>query len=165
MDPPGAWLPTNFRFPASLAAAQVYESMGRREAASRRTMPPRSRSFDATAREQSRRSSERGRAWRWQPRDLAKPREAIRHAERAVELLPVSKDAGRRSFLCLPLAQIQARLGDHAAAFATLDKMFSVPGFTTKTGCSAILVLLHSALTLRFARMSIDGHHREARRS
>ena len=35
MDPAGAWLPANFRFPASLAAGQVYESMGRREAANR----------------------------------------------------------------------------------------------------------------------------------
>ena len=35
MDAAGSWLAPNFRFPAALAAAQVYESMGRREDATR----------------------------------------------------------------------------------------------------------------------------------
>ena len=52
-----------------------------------------------------------------------------RHGERAVVLMPVGTDATLGPlYLCL-LAAIHARLGQSAAALATLDRLFSVPGF------------------------------------
>jgi DNA-binding winged helix-turn-helix (wHTH) protein/TolB-like protein/Flp pilus assembly protein TadD len=127
MSPPGAWLPTNFRFPASLAAAQVYESMGRREGAVknyaaaiadlRRKLASSPDDYQVEA------------AMAMATVGLGQAAQAIRHAERAVELLPASKDAAEAPFYLYLLAQIHARLGDYPAAFATLDKMFSGPGF------------------------------------
>jgi tetratricopeptide (TPR) repeat protein len=60
---------------------------------------------------------------------LGRTPEAVRHGERAVELLPVTRDAAAGPLYLYLLAQIHARLGQPAAAFATLDRMFSVPGF------------------------------------
>lgn len=127
MKPPGAWLPTNFRFPASLAAAQVYESMGRREEAVK--------NYTAAIAELRRKLASSPDDYQVEAAmamaavGLGQAAQAIRHAERAVELLPASKDPAEAPFYVYLLAQIHTRLGDHTAAFATLDKMFSGPGF------------------------------------
>jgi DNA-binding winged helix-turn-helix (wHTH) protein/TolB-like protein len=131
MDPAGAWLPEDFRFPAALAAGQVYESMGRREDAAK--------GYAAAMAELQRRQ-------RSAPDDyqieaalgmaaagLGRGSEAVRHGERAVELLPLTRDASAAPLYLYLLAQIQAQVGEEAAAFATLDRMFSVPGFYNET--------------------------------
>ena len=127
MDPPGAWLPANFRFPATLAAGQVYESLGRQEAASR--------SYAAAMAEGRRRQlaaphdHQNEAALAMAAAGLGQAAEAVDHARRAVELLPITKDAAEGPLYLYLQAQVQARTGDHAAAFTTLDQMFSVPGF------------------------------------
>ena len=127
MDSAGAWLPPNFRFPATLAAGQVYESMGRREAASR--------SYAAAMAEGRRRQlaapddHQNEAALALAAAGLGHAADAVAHGRRAVELLPISKDAAEGPLYLYLLAQVQARVGDHAGAFATLDQMFSVPGF------------------------------------
>lgn len=127
MDPAGAWLPPNFRFPASLAAGQVYESLGRREAATR--------SYAAAMAEVQREELagfpdyQDEAALALAAVGLGRAAEAVEHARRAVALLPVAKDAAEGPLYLYVMAQVQARIGDHAAAFATLDQMFSVPGF------------------------------------
>lgn len=127
MDAAGAWLPPNFRFPGSLAAAQVYESMGRREAASR--------SY-AAALAEVRRLQRTGTADHQHEAALAlaaaglgHSAKAIEHARRTLELLPVTKDAAEGPLFLFLMAQVHARIGDHATAFTLLDQMFSVPGF------------------------------------
>ena len=127
MDSAGAWLPPNFRFPATLAAGQVYESMGRREAATR--------SYAAAMAESRRRQlaapddHQNEAALALAAAGLGHAAEAVAHGRRAVELLPISKDAAEGPLYLYLLAQVQARVGDHAGAFATLDELFSVPGF------------------------------------
>jgi DNA-binding winged helix-turn-helix (wHTH) protein/TolB-like protein/Tfp pilus assembly protein PilF len=127
MDAAGAWLPPDFRFPASVAAGQVHESMGRRE---------------DSARNYAAAMADLQRKQRSAPEDyqieaalglaaagLGRASEAVRHGERAVELLPVTRDASAGPLYLYLLAQIHARLGQQDAAFATLDRLFSVPGF------------------------------------
>ena len=127
MDAAGAWLPPNFRYPASLAAAQVYEDMGQTADASTR--------YAAALAELERRQ-------RSAPDDypieiamglaaagLGRAEEALKHGERAVALLPVTKDAAEGPLYLYLLAQIQSRVGQPVAAFETLDRMFSTPGF------------------------------------
>ena len=127
MDAAGAWLPPNFRFPASLAAAQVYESMGRREAAAR--------SYAAAVAEVRRQQlagspdHQHEAALALATAGLGQSAAAVEHARRAMALLPVTKDAAEAPLLLYLMAQVHARLGDHATAFALLDQMFSVPGF------------------------------------
>jgi tetratricopeptide (TPR) repeat protein len=127
MDPAGAWMPANLRFPAAVAAGQVYESMGDGEGARR--------SYEAALTELEARR-------RQLPDDyqvevalglamagLERKAEAVRHGRRAVELLPVSRDAvGGPVYLYL-LAQIHSRVGEPENAFDILDEMFRVPGF------------------------------------
>jgi len=64
---------------------------------------------------------------------LGQGAEAMRCCERAVELLPVSREAAAGPLYLYVLARTQARLGQEAAAFATLDRMFGVPGFYNET--------------------------------
>jgi DNA-binding winged helix-turn-helix (wHTH) protein/TolB-like protein/Tfp pilus assembly protein PilF len=127
MDAAGAWLPPNFRFPASLAAAQIYESMGRPEAAMR--------SYAAAVAE-VRRLQQAGvvdhqheAALALAAAGLGDRAEAVEHAARVLELLPVTKDAAEGPLYLYLMAQVHARVGDHATAFRLLDQMFSVPGF------------------------------------
>ena len=54
---------------------------------------------------------------------------AAEHARRALEILPVTKDAAEAPLLLYLMAQVHARIGDHATAFTLLEQMFSVPGF------------------------------------
>ena len=127
MDPAGAWLSPNLRYPASLAAAQVYEDMGRRSEASTR--------YAAALAELERRQRQAPDDYQIEAAmglaaaGLGRADEAIRHGQRAVELLPVTKDAAEGPLYLFVLAQIQSRVGQQTAAFATLDRMFSTPGF------------------------------------
>lgn len=127
MDSAGSWLPANFRFPASLAAGQVYESMGRREAATR--------SYAAAIAEAQRQQltapadHQKEAALALAEAGLGHAAEAVEHARRTVELLPITKDAAEGPVYLYLMAQVHARVGDHATAFTMLDQMFSVPGF------------------------------------
>ena len=127
MDPAGAWLSPNFRYPASLAAAQVYDDMGRRAEASTRYAAAMAELEDRqrSAPDDYQIEAAMGLA----AAGLGRGEEAIRHGERAVELLPVTRDAAEGPLYLYLLAQIQSRVGQQAAALATLDTMFSTPGF------------------------------------
>jgi DNA-binding winged helix-turn-helix (wHTH) protein/TolB-like protein/Tfp pilus assembly protein PilF len=131
MDPAGAWLPPDFRFPAAVAAGEVYESMGRHAEAEKE--------FTGAMAELEARL-------RGDPDDyqieaalglaasgLGRSTEAVRHAERAVELLPLSRDAQAGPLYLYLLAGIQARAGQDDSAFSTLDRLFDVPGFYNET--------------------------------
>ena len=127
MDASGAWMTPNFRFPASLLAGQVYESMGRRADAARSygaaktTLEARLRDAPDDYQVEA--------ALGLAAAGLGLRDEALRHAQRAVDLLPVSKDAAEGPLYLFLQAQVQARLGQPEAAFATLDRMLSAPGF------------------------------------
>jgi DNA-binding winged helix-turn-helix (wHTH) protein/tetratricopeptide (TPR) repeat protein len=127
MDGSGAWLPANFRFPASLAAGQVYESMGNRRGADRSYAAAVAMLQDRlrTAGDDYQVHAALGLAMA----GLGRASEAVHHATRAIELLPTSADAVLGPVCVYLLAQIHARLGSHVAAFATLDEYFSLPGF------------------------------------
>lgn len=127
MDPAGAWMPANFRFPAAVAAGQVYESMGRHEDALR--------SYAAALPElqaKERRSPDDYQvkaALALTTRGLGRHSDALRYAARAAALLPVTKDAVEGPLYLYLLAQIHAHNRNPEAAFATLDQLFKVPGF------------------------------------
>ena len=127
MDQAGAWLPANFRFPARIAMGQVYESMGQHDRA-------RECFAEALAQLEA--------ALRQRPDDfqvhaglglaaagLRRADLAVHHGRRAVDLLPVSKDAVVGPVLVYLLGSIHGRLGQHAEAFARLDQMFAAPSF------------------------------------
>lgn len=127
MEPPGAWLPANFRFPAAIAMGQVYESMGQTDRA-RALFTEALESLLPTA-------SQRPDDYQVHAglglaaAGLRRADLAVHHGRRAVEILPVSEDAVAAPVLVYLLATIHARLGRHAEAFATLDRMFEGPGF------------------------------------
>ena len=127
MDAPGAWLAPSFRFPAAIAAGDVLDSVGRRAEA-------RARYAEAVAILETRRSAD--------PDDpklmaalglayagLGRADDAVRHARRAVELLPRQRDAGEAPLYLYLLARVHARLGQLTEATAVLDDMFAAPGF------------------------------------
>jgi DNA-binding winged helix-turn-helix (wHTH) protein/tetratricopeptide (TPR) repeat protein len=127
MDVPGAWLAPNFRFPASVAAGDVLDTLGRHAEA-------RARYAEALAALERRRDAT--------PDDpkvfaalgmtyagLGRAVDAVRHAERAVALLPREQDAAEGPLYLYLLARVHARLGHRAEAFAVLDSMFDAPGF------------------------------------
>ncbi len=120
-------MPANFRFPSALLSGLVYESMGRRADARA--------SFAAATADLTRRRADAGDDYQIEAAlgmataGLGQEATAVRHAERAVNLLPVSKDAATGPLYLYLLAQTNARLGRHAAAFAALEQLFSVPGF------------------------------------
>lgn len=127
MDPAGAWLPANFRFPAAIAAGQVYDSMGDRPRAVER--------YSAALAALERRAREDPDDYQLEAgmglasAGLGRADAAVRHAARAVELLPASTDAVEGPVYLYLLAATQARVGRHADAFATLDRLFALPGF------------------------------------
>ncbi len=127
MDAAGAWMPPNFRFPAAVAAGQVYESMGQRQdalesfAAALPELKARERVLPDDYQVQA--------ALALTSLGLQRPAEALHHAQRAVTLLPLTKDAVEGTMYLYLLTQVQAQTGDADAAFATLDQLFSVPGF------------------------------------
>jgi DNA-binding winged helix-turn-helix (wHTH) protein/TolB-like protein/Flp pilus assembly protein TadD len=127
MDPAGAWMAANFRFPAGIAAAQVYETMGRRADASKCYEAALA---DLEARQRSNPDDYQiEAALGMAAAGLGRASDAVRHGRRAADLMPVTKDGGLGPLYLYLLAQIYSRLGQHDAAFATLDKLFSVPGF------------------------------------
>ena len=126
MDQAGSWMPPNFRFPAGVAAGQIYESMGRHDKAragyaaaaaaleQRRQVTPDDYQIEA--------------AMGLAMAGLGRRDEAVRHAKRSLELLP-NNDAALRPLYLYLLAQVESRTGDQAAALTTLETLFSVPGF------------------------------------
>jgi tetratricopeptide (TPR) repeat protein len=130
MDESGAWLPANFRFPAALAAAQVYESQGRRADAAA--------SYAAAWELLQRRRKVLGDDFQVEAAmgltaaGLGRVDEALHHANRAVSLLPITTDAAGGPLYLYLLAQTQARVGRPAEAMATLDRLLRVPGFYTE---------------------------------
>lgn len=127
MDRAGSWLPANFRFPAAVAAGQVLHSTGRHAEARERyaTALP-----DLLARE--RRSPDDYQvqaALGLTLLGLGRHEEALRHSQRATQILPVEKDAVEGVVYVYLLAQVQAQTGNLEAAFATLDRLFDMPGF------------------------------------
>ena len=62
---------------------------------------------------------------------LGQTQEAIREGERAVELMPVSKEAYRGYARAWDLAQIYTMVGNHDAAVAALERLLSDPGHLT----------------------------------
>ncbi|MFQ5864891.1 MAG: protein kinase [bacterium] len=60
---------------------------------------------------------------------LGRKQEAVREGEKAVELLPVSKDAVGGSSLGRMLAEIFVMVGEYNAAIDQLEYLFSIPGF------------------------------------
>ena len=127
MDPAGAWLAADFRFPADIAAAQVYETMGRRAEASKRYEAAMAVLEARQHRDPDDYQIEA--ALGMAAAGLGRGSEAVRHGQRAVDLMPVTKDAALGPLYLYLLAQLHGRLGHRDAAFATLDQLFSVPGF------------------------------------
>jgi DNA-binding winged helix-turn-helix (wHTH) protein/TolB-like protein/Tfp pilus assembly protein PilF len=127
MDAAGAWMSPNLRFPAAVAAGQVYESMGRHQDVleSYAVALP-----DLLARERvSPDDYQVQAALALTALGLRRPADAQRHAKRAAALLPVSKDAVEGPLYLYLLAQVQAQTGEREAALVTLDQLFDVPGF------------------------------------
>jgi serine/threonine-protein kinase len=58
---------------------------------------------------------------------LQRPREALRSAERAVELVPISKDAFDGPDWVANLARVHVMIGDHDAALAQLTRVIGMP--------------------------------------
>jgi DNA-binding winged helix-turn-helix (wHTH) protein/TolB-like protein/Tfp pilus assembly protein PilF len=127
MDPAGAWLPANFRFPASIAMGQVYESMGQPERANECFVAALEQLQGALQHRPDDHQVHAGIALA--AAGLRRADLAVRHGRRAVELLPASMDAVRGPLMTYLLASIHARLGQHAEAFTTLDRMFAAPSF------------------------------------
>jgi tetratricopeptide (TPR) repeat protein len=127
MDAAGAWLPANFRFPAAIAMGQVYESMGQQDRA-REYFANALKTLQA-AEVQRPDDSQIHAGIGLAAAGLRRADLAVRHGRRAVELLPVSKNAVAGPVLLYLLSTIHARLGRHAEAFAALDEMFSAASF------------------------------------
>jgi serine/threonine-protein kinase len=62
---------------------------------------------------------------------LGRKAEAIRHGERAVQLLPISKEAYRGYYRAWDLARIYAMVGKRDAAVNQLEHLLSIPGDLT----------------------------------
>ena len=58
---------------------------------------------------------------------LGRKEDAVRMASRAVELLPISKDAVLGASYVHRLAEVYAIVGEHEAALDQLDILFTVP--------------------------------------
>jgi DNA-binding winged helix-turn-helix (wHTH) protein/TolB-like protein/tetratricopeptide (TPR) repeat protein len=130
MDPAGTWLAPNFRYPAAIAAGQVYESMGR-TAEARREFEAALRTLQARAANGEDYQVEAAMALALA--GLERKADALRHAARAVELLPVTTDAAEGMLYLYVQAQVQSRTGDPVAAMTTLDRLFALPGFYNET--------------------------------
>lgn len=62
---------------------------------------------------------------------LGRKHEAIQEGEKAVALLPVSKEAYRGYYRAVDLARIYAMVGERDAAVAQLERLLSIPGHLT----------------------------------
>jgi DNA-binding winged helix-turn-helix (wHTH) protein/tetratricopeptide (TPR) repeat protein len=127
MDPAGAWLAPNFRFPAAIAVGDVLDGLGRHSEA-------RARYGEALTSLEARRLADPDDAKVLAALGLAysglgRADEALRHAQRAVALLPRERDAAEGPLYLYLLARVHARLGRLADAAAVLDSMFEAPSF------------------------------------
>jgi serine/threonine protein kinase/tetratricopeptide (TPR) repeat protein len=59
---------------------------------------------------------------------LGRKEEAIQSAEKAVELLPISKEAYRGTFRAKDLAQVYVMVGEYDKAFDQIEHLLSIPG-------------------------------------
>jgi tetratricopeptide (TPR) repeat protein len=59
---------------------------------------------------------------------LGQKKEAIRAAEKAVEILPVSKEAYRGTFRAKDLAQVDCMVGEYDKALNQIEYLLSIPG-------------------------------------
>jgi serine/threonine-protein kinase len=57
---------------------------------------------------------------------------AMFHGQRAIQLLPTSRDAFDALFLLLDWAEILVIFGENEAAISQLEYMLSIPGFLSK---------------------------------
>lgn len=130
MDQAGTWLAPNFRHPAAIAAGQVYESMGR-TAEARHQFEAALRTLEARADGDD--DYQVHAAMAMALAGLERRADALRHAARAVALLPVTTDAAEGMLYLYVLAQVQSRVGDPDAAMTTLDQLFALPGFYNET--------------------------------
>jgi DNA-binding winged helix-turn-helix (wHTH) protein/TolB-like protein/cytochrome c-type biogenesis protein CcmH/NrfG len=130
MDAAGAWIPTNFRFPAALAAAQVLESQGRTSEARAKYLAARSALQARLAQIPDDYQAEAALGLAFA--GLGQAVEALRHGNRAADLLPLEKDAVEGPLYLILLAEIQSRVGRHDAALETLDRVFQVPSLFGK---------------------------------
>ena len=127
MDTAGAWMPANFRYPAAILGGYAYDGLGRREqarqqyAAALAQLAERSRSTPDDYQVEA----ALGMAYA----GLGQAENAVRHARKATELLSIEKDAFEGTLYLFLLARVYARFGQHDAAFATLDRLFSLPAF------------------------------------
>ena len=127
MDTAGGWMPPNFRYPAAIAAGHVYDSMGRREEAKRQyavALAQLAERRQATP-DDYQVEAALGLAYA----GLGRAEDAVRHARKATEILSIERDAFEGTLYLFLLARVYARLGQHDAAFTTLDELFSLPGF------------------------------------
>jgi serine/threonine-protein kinase len=62
---------------------------------------------------------------------LGRKREAIQQGEKAVELLPISKEAYQGYYRAWDLARIYAMVGEHDAAVERLEHLLAIPGNLT----------------------------------
>ena len=63
---------------------------------------------------------------------LGRKEEAIAEGQRAVELLPISKDAFDGPFIALSLAEIYGRVGEEEQAMTLLEKLMTTPNGATQ---------------------------------
>ncbi len=59
---------------------------------------------------------------------LGRKQEAIRAAEKAIEILPISKEAYRGALRATELAQVYTMVGEYDKAFDLIDQLLSIPG-------------------------------------
>jgi tetratricopeptide (TPR) repeat protein len=59
---------------------------------------------------------------------LDRKQEALREAERAVTLMPVSRDALSGAFIAMDRARVEARVGETDAAIGHIQELLAMPG-------------------------------------
>jgi serine/threonine-protein kinase len=125
-DDPESGSDSQFRFiPRVLWRADIYRSMGRSREAAALYDSARIELQHALgdAPEDPRLHAALGRALA----GLGRTEEALQHAKRAVEILPMSREAYRGAYLAESQAQTQAMVGKQDEAVATLKALLAVP--------------------------------------
>jgi serine/threonine protein kinase/tetratricopeptide (TPR) repeat protein len=59
---------------------------------------------------------------------LDKKEEAVQAAQKATEILPISKEAWRGTFRAIDLAQVYARVGEYDKSLDLIERLLSIPG-------------------------------------
>jgi tetratricopeptide (TPR) repeat protein len=59
---------------------------------------------------------------------LGRKKDAIQAAEKAAEILPISKEAYRGTFRARDLAQVYCMVGEYDKAFDQIEHLLSIPG-------------------------------------